>query len=131
MLDLVLVILQFVGETLRALGEVDSMFKSAFALRCVRLFRSLRIIRTLHITRVSDELRMLLSCLMHSLSTFFWALAMLFLLTYIMGILLTDATQGTRSQLDVSEDSFKNLTVWFGSVPRTLLSLFQAFSGGI
>jgi len=129
-LDLILVVLQFVGEVLRALGDLDDMFQSAFVLRCVRLFRSLRIIRTLHITRVSSELRVLLSCLMHSLSTLFWAITMLFLLTYIMGILLTDVTQGTRSKLDASAQGFKDLTQWYGSVPRTLLSLFQAFSGG-
>merc|ERR1719502_757094 len=113
------------------LGESASVFQSTSLLSCVRAFRSVRIIRTLHITRSSNQLRMLTSCLMHSFSTFVSAITMLFLLTYIMGILLTDVTVGTRNTPDASVEGFKDLTTWYGSVPRTMLSLFQGFSGGV
>jgi hypothetical protein len=74
---------------------------------------------------------MLITCIMNCGMTFVWACVLMTLLTYILSIYFTETVLGSRLEMDRSSDGFEVLTRWFGTVPRSSLSLFQALTGGV
>jgi len=135
-LDLVLVLVHL-GEELimiiaNSVGWLDEDEQSpGFLLRTLRILRAIRIIRVLRVTNFALDLRLLVSCLTHSLRPFFWTLVLIFLLVYIVGIYFTQVVLVERAHGSLPPDVDGIITAKFGNVPQSALSLFQGLTGGI
>jgi len=110
-----------------------SMLKSSsLVLRTSRLIRCTRVLRMFRMMRLSPELTLLISCIVNSGRAFMWSMALLLAMTYAASagytnIVLVERLDGTTWSPEVLDELMK----WYGSVPRSLLSLLQAITGGV
>merc|ERR1740129_1463415 len=109
-----------------ALHHVDD--DSFSLLQMIRLLRAARLLRILHIMRHVEDLRLIISCLLHSLKAFLWTLVLL-LSMFSIGLCQT-ALFYTLNE-DLEADGPRQLQRLFGSVPGGVLSLFGGLTSGI
>ncbi|CAE7872740.1 Scn11a, partial [Symbiodinium microadriaticum] len=132
-IDLVLVVIQLIEETLILIATVTSVggdVANAPLMRVVGVMRGIKVIRLIRTVRFSENLQLIVSCLVLSLRTFFWTSAFLFIMIYIMAIELTGMVY--QHGLDnPGSASMEDLQTWWGNLPLSMLSLFQALTGGI
>eukprot|EP00747_Dinoflagellata_sp_TGD_P070052 gnl/TRDRNA2_/TRDRNA2_156413_c0_seq1.p1 gnl/TRDRNA2_/TRDRNA2_156413_c0~~gnl/TRDRNA2_/TRDRNA2_156413_c0_seq1.p1 ORF type:complete len:666 (+),score=123.65 gnl/TRDRNA2_/TRDRNA2_156413_c0_seq1:50-1999(+) len=104
-------------------------------MRIIRLFRIARILRILRVVHVLKELRVLVVSLLISMKAFAWAVVLLLMLVYIFGVYITQQTLDYRLSMHeskkTSDDADQALQESFGSLDRSILSLYKAASGGI
>jgi len=136
--DLVFIILQVIEELMlivaRILGNKDPVGKDVMPttlFRIVRVIRAVRVIRVLRVMRFMEDLQLLVSCILHSVKAFAWSLALLLLMVYVMGIYVTQLCIVHRLNAPRETEEFQELTKWFGTVPTSSLSMFQAVTAGI
>mmetsp|Transcript_72899 Transcript_72899/g.236917 ORF Transcript_72899/g.236917 Transcript_72899/m.236917 type:complete len:663 (+) Transcript_72899:72-2060(+) len=133
-LDMILVIVQAVEECLfLATGTVENKKSQRWLIRVARVLRVLRSVRIFRLVNLTDSLRLLVSCLVHSSASFCWAVTLILLILYVFGITWTHITVYERIQWqlhDVVKDTML-LEKWYGTVPRAVLSLFQGVTGGV
>lgn len=127
--DLILVMLQMTEEVL-LLMDLDQAGNSVGVMRLLRILRSFRCVRILRLMRFTEDLQVLVSCISHSMKSFSWALCLLFLIIYVASIYLAQTVAEARAE-DMSEDASAELELWYGGVPVSVLSLFQALTGGL
>jgi len=112
--------------------EVVSHFSSfsfpVTAIRILRLMRVTKVVLTIRVSRAFRELRMMIMSCVHCVKSLFWALCLLFIVVYMFGMVFMGACIDSDGLSDAEEGQLKS---YFGSFPRTLLSLFQSVSGGI
>jgi len=102
-----------------------------FLLRCLRVLRSIRVIRVLRLTSATADLRLLVSCLIHSARPFIWSAVLIFLMVYIVGIYFTQIVLMERVHGNIPADIDEILVAKFGNVPAAALSLFEGLTGGV
>eukprot|EP00930_Biecheleria_cincta_P055191 TRINITY_DN4153_c0_g2_i1.p1 TRINITY_DN4153_c0_g2~~TRINITY_DN4153_c0_g2_i1.p1 ORF type:complete len:673 (+),score=91.94 TRINITY_DN4153_c0_g2_i1:265-2019(+) len=100
---------------------------SSFLLRTLRLLRAVRVLRVLRVALAAEDLRLLVSCLVFSLRSFFWILVLLMMMLYIIGIYLTQLVYFFQRDTD----DWNDMKEHYGSVPSSMLSLFQGLTGGL
>eukprot|EP00439_Symbiodinium_sp_Y106_P036461 s2504_g4.t1 len=114
-------------------GDGDSSTNSSVrAFRIIRVARILRAVRVVRVLRFVTALRTLVMSIFHTLKALFWALVLLILIVYVFATLFSFAVHEYKhiegelpaAQQEVAERHFN-------SVPRTMLSLFMAISGGM
>mmetsp|Transcript_62663 Transcript_62663/g.176662 ORF Transcript_62663/g.176662 Transcript_62663/m.176662 type:complete len:746 (+) Transcript_62663:121-2358(+) len=129
--DLVLVVLQLVEAfTLPFTGDnANTNFTFIRVLRVLRILRTLRLVRLLEFV---SELKMLVSAVIESLRSLVWAVIMLLLMIYIVGIAFTQMVVQHRVQSKEEElgTDHDQLSYWWGSLGRSCLSLYEAILGG-
>eukprot|EP00747_Dinoflagellata_sp_TGD_P187760 gnl/TRDRNA2_/TRDRNA2_45737_c0_seq2.p1 gnl/TRDRNA2_/TRDRNA2_45737_c0~~gnl/TRDRNA2_/TRDRNA2_45737_c0_seq2.p1 ORF type:complete len:405 (+),score=69.54 gnl/TRDRNA2_/TRDRNA2_45737_c0_seq2:926-2140(+) len=108
--------------------KLSSRFNILRMLRIIRLFRVLRLARLLHLV---GELRVLVVSIASSLRPLFWAMVLLFLFTFIFGVFLTDLVTEWKSSHSDEFEKHPVLEEMFGSLDRTMLSLYETVSDGI
>jgi len=100
-------------------------------LRYMRMIRTggrlLRLVRILRLMRLLHELRMLCTSIIMSMKSLCWTLALLCVLVFSVSIFFTEAVALTAQDQDKDLES----ELWFGSVPRSSLTLFECILGGI
>lgn len=101
------------------------------ALRLIRLLRAVRVLRILRVMRFTEDLQVLVSCIMHSMRSFGWASALLLLLIYVESIYLTSAVMTYKEDKGTDTPEADELTYWYGNVPLAVLTLFQSLTGGV
>jgi len=102
------------------------------ALRILRVLRLIRVIRLVRILRLISELRMLIISIIGSLRALVWAVTLLFLMIYVMSIYLTQLVLDHRlSDMDQTSLPAGQLVRFYGSLGDTVLSIYQAISGGV
>ena len=94
--DLFLVMLQMTEEALTLTG-FGRQSPSAYGLRIVRSLRSVRSMRILQVMEFTEELRLLVSCILHSLQAFFWSILLILMLIYIASIYYAAAVLDYRN----------------------------------
>jgi len=107
-------------------------------LRILRLMRVLRLVRLLHFV---GELATIISSISNSLRPFLWILLLLMMIIYMIAIVFTQIVFSKRVEMKTfppvgalainawtEEDA--SLVAWWGSLPRSALSLFEAILGG-
>lgn len=101
-------------------------------LRFLRLFRCIRIFRVTRVLASIGDLRTLLISVSLSMKSLFWVIVMLGALTFTFGVFLTQMVTARMVQYgdEVPEDT-DELRRFYGSVGRSMLSLFQVISEGI
>jgi len=133
--DLVVVVLQFLDQatTLSAGMSADSLhWKSIRFLRLLRILRLFSILRvTRLVARVSD-LRILIAAIVSSLRSLFWVLVLITVQTFFAGIVFTQIATDHKIQVGrsvMAEEA--ELDMYFGSLDRSMVSLYQTLSDGI
>jgi len=94
----------------------------------------MRVLRVMRVLRLISELRTIVSSIVGSMKSLGWAILLLLLMIYIVGVFFTQQINQYMVELDPSvakNDKQIILNQYFGSLLRTILSLFQAMSGGI
>eukprot|EP00913_Durusdinium_trenchii_P029100 g27284.t1 len=116
-LDIILVIAQVTEELLLAIA--GGMQSNADVMRAVRIMRVIKVLRLL-----------LINCLLLSLKQFVWSALLLMMAIYVMAVYVTQAA--TTYRLESSEGIYaKDIAKWWGSLPLSVLSLFQGIAGGV
>jgi hypothetical protein len=124
--------LEVVFELVARSSAVDSKkVKSLRVLRVLRLLRILRVLRVLHLIR---ELRAIVSSIVGSFRSLVWVVVLLFLMMYIVAVFFTQSvTDHLMEKNDEDKERSEHddtLHEFFGSLGRSILSLWQAISGG-
>eukprot|EP00929_Paragymnodinium_shiwhaense_P098395 TRINITY_DN5986_c0_g2_i1.p1 TRINITY_DN5986_c0_g2~~TRINITY_DN5986_c0_g2_i1.p1 ORF type:complete len:756 (-),score=82.88 TRINITY_DN5986_c0_g2_i1:92-2359(-) len=105
-------------------------------LRVLRVARIIRMIRLVHVLRLISELHTLVRSIASSMKSLGWTVALFFLMVYTLSVfvvqLVADKVMTSRElpYEDLSESS-RNLVRFYGSLTTTMLSLFQAVTGGV
>jgi len=97
--------------------------------RVLRILRLVRVIRVARILRLIRELRMLVSSINNSLKSLLWTVMLLMLIIYLVSIYLTQLVSDHRAS--TISDHEKELAHYYGSLGRTMLSLFESVTNGI
>lgn len=135
--DLLVISCQLIEEFIALVGSSFVKHNLTFA-RLVKLLRLVRIIRLARILRNIHELRVLVSCITSSMKSLVWIFLLTFFLIYSMGLVLTqlvhDHNLSFESAACVSDEercaNHIALVLYYGDLCRSILSLFQAISGG-
>eukprot|EP00931_Biecheleriopsis_adriatica_P019449 TRINITY_DN13246_c0_g3_i1.p1 TRINITY_DN13246_c0_g3~~TRINITY_DN13246_c0_g3_i1.p1 ORF type:complete len:620 (+),score=118.22 TRINITY_DN13246_c0_g3_i1:33-1862(+) len=142
-LDVVIVlmsILEVIVEVLAATGDGESAgstgpTSSLRILRMVRITRLIRVLRIVRIVKFIRALRTLVYSIMCTLKSLMWSVLLLIMIMYCFGIILTDAVVGHLQALppQFADESRIGiiLQLRFGSLHRSMITLFQCISGGL
>lgn len=115
-------------------GGSSGSFQKLRLLKVLRILRLMRVLRVMRVLRLISELRTIVSSIVGSMKSLGWAILLLLLMIYIVGVFFTQQINQYMVELDPSvakNDKQIILNQYFGSLLRTILSLFQAMSGGI
>jgi len=94
--------------------------RALMLLRVIRLFRMLRILRILRLFRFAHQLVLLVHALWGAVRAMLWAMILVVLVLYIFAMVLTRLVQ-----VDDALKDDPNIEEWFGSLARSLFTLFQ------
>jgi len=140
--DLLVVGAQLIQEIIE-LMKFSSDDNNAGHLRLLRILRVLRIVRIFRLVRVLhliSELRTIVSSIIGSFRSLFWVVILLLLMMYIVGVwFLQSVTDHFIARLESDTDGEgityspgeMSLKEHFDSLASTILSLWQALSGGV
>jgi hypothetical protein len=125
--DSFLVILTIFDEVLMLI-KVATV--NAAVVRLFRLLRLCRILRLIRMVRMLHDLRTMVAGLACSMKPLFWAIMLIFLITYMYSVCVL---QFVAYQLSAGEDLpvNKELVRYFGSLLQTVYVLCVSVSGGI
>lgn len=125
--DTIIVVAQQVDTALTSFSITSSGL-----MKIVKLLRLVRILRLLRLMRLITELQKMIYLICGSLWSFLWTLVLLLGMVYALGVVITQVVsmhkRENRHRLDDSGP--RGLTDFYGSLPLSILSLYQAISGG-
>eukprot|EP00929_Paragymnodinium_shiwhaense_P120580 TRINITY_DN9253_c0_g5_i1.p1 TRINITY_DN9253_c0_g5~~TRINITY_DN9253_c0_g5_i1.p1 ORF type:complete len:549 (+),score=89.20 TRINITY_DN9253_c0_g5_i1:118-1764(+) len=123
--DTCIVVLQVVEQVSHSAHGRLLFFSS---IKFVRLLRLLRIVRLLRVLNLVEELQQIIISLVGSLSSLAWVLMLLAVLVYFFSVLFT---QMALVNISPDDPDFERIIHFFGSIPRTALTLFASAFGGL
>eukprot|EP00747_Dinoflagellata_sp_TGD_P041181 gnl/TRDRNA2_/TRDRNA2_141335_c0_seq2.p1 gnl/TRDRNA2_/TRDRNA2_141335_c0~~gnl/TRDRNA2_/TRDRNA2_141335_c0_seq2.p1 ORF type:complete len:597 (+),score=90.51 gnl/TRDRNA2_/TRDRNA2_141335_c0_seq2:35-1825(+) len=129
-----LVVSLMVVEQLLALvtSKSSSILTKMSMLRILRVFRIVRILRIIRVLKFFRELRMMVYSIYGSLKSLMWVMMLLGMLFFMFGIILTQGTTDHCTSLDSWHSAQSaELVKYFGTLDRSILSLYEAMSGGV
>jgi len=132
-IDLVLAILQIVEEVMALVASITEEPYQNLRLdlmRAVRMMRGVKVLRLVRAVRYAGDLQLIVSCLILSLRTFLWSVLLLVMTIYVMAIYITQACNIRRFE-NPDADGNDLLQKWWGDIFISMLSVFQALSGGV
>mmetsp|Transcript_94234 Transcript_94234/g.272276 ORF Transcript_94234/g.272276 Transcript_94234/m.272276 type:complete len:704 (+) Transcript_94234:72-2183(+) len=97
-------------------------------LRVVRLFRIFRVLRVMRFFR---ELRTMVQGIMGSVRSLVWCLLLMCILIFLFGVSLLQLVTDTLAESAGSQAENAELLKYFGSLMRTVFTLFQTITGGV
>lgn len=121
--DAIIVALAWSGIILHASGSKNNTLGN---LTVLRLFRLLRLTRLVRLIKMFKELSLMVQGLLGGLSTLFWAIVLYTGFVYTLAVLLTQVI----SLDDIEVLSTEECESLFGSVPRSMWTVFRCFSDG-
>jgi hypothetical protein len=130
--DTIVVCFQLVDEFVMLFltgTDIAEVIKNAGALRMLRLGRIVRLIR---MVRLIHELKSMVYLITASMWSFFWTMMLLILMMFCVAVFFTETAgelaKDWKEQGDLGKaDAINGL---WGGVARSMLSLFQAITGG-
>jgi len=131
--DSVVVFMMLAEEALQVAMEHSASFLSKLSMvRILRVVRIVRVIRVIRVLKFFRELRMMIHQILGSLKSLLWAMLVLVMMFYVFGIALTQGAIDHFENIGTwSGAEARLLRVFFGSLDRSVLSLFEAMAGGI
>lgn len=125
----------FLMDALATDGDAGSIsgVSGLKAFRIVRLTRLLKTVKLMRIFRFVLALRMLITSILHTLKSLFWALILLLLIVYVFAVLFVQAVHDHRTEVGVSlsEEEISAYDRYFDSLPTTMITLFMSISSGV
>eukprot|EP00931_Biecheleriopsis_adriatica_P020202 TRINITY_DN13577_c0_g1_i2.p1 TRINITY_DN13577_c0_g1~~TRINITY_DN13577_c0_g1_i2.p1 ORF type:complete len:638 (+),score=140.00 TRINITY_DN13577_c0_g1_i2:75-1988(+) len=102
-------------------------------LRVLRITRLIRVVRIIKVVRFIRALRTLLYSIMNTLKCLAWAMLLQGMIMYIFAIVLTDAVvmNFLLGEAQLSPEATALLELRFGSLHRSVQTLFRSVSGGL
>jgi len=107
-----------------------SVQKAIDSIGIIRLLRLARIIRLIRLVRLVPELKSMVYLISASMHAFMWTVALLFILIYCMAVYYTELASDIVKKSEFGEIEQDNVKRNFGSIVTSILSLWQAISGG-
>lgn len=92
------------------------------AMNLLVVFRLLRLVRLIRVFRYFRELMLLVQGLWGAIRALVWAVALLFMILYVIAV---GCTRLIGHHNTISEENQASVNDWFGSLPRSLFTLFQ------
>jgi len=130
--DTALAIIQIAEEILVGLSEAGLSGSFRDLQLGVGFFRTVRVLRVLHIIKFQHDLQLLASIVMASWQPFVWAMVFLLLMIYTGSIYVTQIVHSVlMDSTDMDPVIEQDLRIHFGSVTYSMLSLFKALTGGV
>lgn len=127
-MDFAVVSTQLFEALLIAMGVLsDQRHINVTFMRLVRILRLMRIVRAARVLRLVSELRTLVACIGASLKSLAWTVVLLAFMLYTLGVWLTQLA----SDFEGEGEHAVLLDKYYGSLGSSMLSLFQAITGGI
>jgi len=123
--DMVIVTLQLI-EVFSTLSSSEEA-KAPVSVKFFRVLRLLRVLRVTRIMRLVEELRTISASIIGSMRSLFWTLVLILMIIFGNSIFFT---QVVLFNGDDSPQAWK-LKKHFGRLPVTMLTMFEAFTGGI
>mmetsp|Transcript_14258 Transcript_14258/g.39343 ORF Transcript_14258/g.39343 Transcript_14258/m.39343 type:complete len:777 (+) Transcript_14258:19-2349(+) len=129
--DVVLLAVAVLEEITRAMVSMTNVG----SVRVIRVIRLARVIRSMRVLRFVKELRTIVLSIAGSIKSLAWTVVLLSLIIYVFGVCLTQVVSdhrfGSRDQPNASKESHLALELHWGTLGRSLMSLFQSITGGI
>mmetsp|Transcript_123645 Transcript_123645/g.395563 ORF Transcript_123645/g.395563 Transcript_123645/m.395563 type:complete len:403 (+) Transcript_123645:74-1282(+) len=97
-------------------------------LRMLRVTRLIKIVRATSMIRFIRALRTLIHQIMSTFKSLVWVVVLLVLLMFLFGILFTQTVTAYR---DDKGETSEGLQRYWSTLPRSMLTLFMAMSGGV
>lgn len=113
--------------------EFLSASTNTTAVRILRIMRLVRVMRVIRTLRIFNDLRALVHGVINSILSLVWALVLLVVICFINSIFITQVvTTYRRQQHDrpIPDLDYEELDNNFGSLAKTLYSLYKAITGG-
>lgn len=126
-LDIILVLSTFVEEIINIV-EANRPDIDVSVLRMLRMVRLLRVARIVRVVRFFNDLRVMVNGIKASSRALLWAVALLLLVTYVFGVTFM---QLSAAHLTGSNGQDSLLITYYGTLSRTILTLFMTISGGM
>lgn len=105
------------------------------AIRALRILRLVRIFRIIRVMRFFSDLRVMVQCITSSMRSLMWLILLLMLLTFLVGVCVMQICTTKLEELhavgDTNSDFSRALLFHFGSVFRTIYTLYQAITSGV
>mmetsp|Transcript_55508 Transcript_55508/g.107049 ORF Transcript_55508/g.107049 Transcript_55508/m.107049 type:complete len:565 (+) Transcript_55508:97-1791(+) len=109
---------------------VESVLSGLYVIRVLRLVRLVRIIRLVKVLRFVRELRVIVYSIWMSGGLFVWAVVALLLMNFMCSVVFTDFVLDKKVNTDLNDQERADLNLNFGSLYKTMFSLFKAVTGG-
>jgi len=146
--DLMVVVIQLAEELLDFIinlagldGTSSGLGSGSSVIRVLRVLRLIRIVRLVRVFRLISELRTIVSSILGTMRSLCWTCVLLFVMTYIVGVYITqlsaDTLEGIEEEVTCVMDreachiNAQSMSKYYGTLSRSLLSLFQGISGGV
>ncbi|CAK9016732.1 Sodium channel protein 60E (Drosophila ion channel 60) (Drosophila sodium channel 1) (Protein smell-impaired 60E) (Sodium channel 2) (DmNav2) [Durusdinium trenchii] len=126
-LDIILVLSTFVEEIINIV-EANRPEIDVSVLRMLRMVRLLRVARIVRVVRFFNDLRVMVTGIKASGRVLLWAIALLLLVTYVFGVTFM---QLSAAHLTGNTAGDSQLITYYGTLSRTILTLFMTISGGM
>merc|ERR1712137_822498 len=124
--DFFLILLSFI-QLVANTGSNLSVF------RIFRIFRLARLLKVIRRVKVLESLNLMVFGIINCVVPLFWALMILVLVMYAFGVFFMSVSVSYlegRGEGDVSNDFMGELDLKFGSMYKSMCTLFEAISGG-
>lgn len=125
-LDMILVISQLLEQGLILLSQSKEHRTNLGALRLMRLLRIVRIARLLRAFHLFDDLRVIVSSILSSVSSLGWSIMLLLILIYVFSLVFLQSIVGAGHT-----EHHEEIKYWFASLFRTFLTMFECVVGGV
>jgi hypothetical protein len=124
--DSIVVITAAIEESVKLIS-VDKFDSNLTFLRLMRIVKITRVVRIIRIVKVFRELRIMVMSIISTLRTLFWSIVCIFIFMSAFGVYLATAAADHQAK----EGSDEEMDMYFGSMHKVVVSLFQATTGGI
>lgn len=98
--------------------------------RMIRFVRITRVLRMVRLLRFFAELRLMLTCIIGSIMSLFWAFFLIFALSVLFAIILVQHLATYLADANPAQQISEQITQHFGSVQVATFTLFKGISGG-
>lgn len=134
--DTALVVAAYVEEVVQLLLSIGPGLNVIRILRAMRIVRGFRIVRVFAFFR---DLRIMIMGIMHSLQSLVWALLLLFCVVFLFSVFVlqfaieenTAQAENDTDYIVLSNTDFDDMMLYFGSLPKTIYTLYCSIVGGI
>lgn len=111
---------------------LESFLSSVSVVRVLRVLRLVRVVRMIRTYTFFRELRMMVESCLNGLKSYMWCCLVILLLLYVFGIAITTHTYTYISSQEPSSHDERAMALHtsFGTLDKSMLSLFQAMTGG-